>query len=133
MLSHGVGDLDVFQKTEQPVYIAANAYLNGAEGFDREKNGYYSKAFDPDIKIVEEGDPVYLEMSVEKALLDIPAKVVSTEMLGTVRIVDAIFDDPNGEPIVLDTDYTGARRAGKLAAGPIEELQAGFNHIKVWN
>ena len=74
MLSHGVEDLNVFQKTEQPVYSVANAYLNGTEGFNRKKNGYYSKAFDPNVKIVEEGDTVYLEMNVEKALLDIPVQ-----------------------------------------------------------
>ena len=132
VLSHGGGDLEVFQKTEQPVYIDANAYLNGAEGFDREKNGYHSKAFDPGVKIAEEEDAVYLEMNVEKEMLDIPAKTVSTETLGTVRIVDAIFDDPNGEPIVLDTDYTGAHRAEKPVVGPVEGLKAGFNRMKVW-
>ena len=132
VLSHGVGDLEVFLKTEQPVYIDANAYLNGAEGFDREKNGYHSKAFDPGVKIAEEEDAVYLEMNVEKEMLDIPAKTVSTETLGTVRIVDAIFDDPNGEPIVLDTDYTGAHRAEKPVVGPVEGLKAGFNRMKVW-
>jgi alpha-L-arabinofuranosidase len=132
VLSHGVGDLEGFQKTEQPVYIDANAYLNGAEGFDREKNGYHSKAFDPGVKIAEEEDAVYLEMNVQKEMLDIPAKTVSTETLGTVRIVDAIFDDPNGEPIVLDTDYTGAHRAEKPVVGPVEGLKAGFNRMKVW-
>jgi alpha-N-arabinofuranosidase len=132
VLSHGVGDLEVFQKTEQPAYIDTNAYLNGAEGFDREKNGYHSKAFDPGVKIAEEEDAVYLEMNVEKEMLDIPAKTVSTETLGTVRIVDAIFDDPNGDPIVLDTDFTGAHRAEKPVVGPIEGLKAGFNRMKVW-
>jgi alpha-N-arabinofuranosidase len=132
VLSYGVGDLEMFIKAEQPVYIEANAYLNGAEGFDREKNSYHSKAFDPGVKIVAAGDAVYLEMNVEKELLDIAAKVVSTETLGTVRIADAIFDDPNGGPIVLDTDYTGARRAEKLIVGPIAGLIAGFNRIKVW-
>jgi alpha-L-arabinofuranosidase len=132
VLSHGVGDLEVFQKTEQPAYIDANAYLNGAEGFDREKNGYHSKAFDPGVKIVEEEDAVYLAMNVEKEMLDIPAKTVSTETLGTVRIVDAIFDDQNGDPIVLDTDYIGAHRAEKPVVGPVEGLKAGFNRMKVW-
>lgn len=132
VLSNGTGDLEVFKKVEQPVYIGSNAYLNGAEGFNREKNGYHSRAFDPGVKIAEEGDTVYLEINAEKAMLDIPAKIVSTETLGTVRIVDAIYDDPNGGQIVLDTDYTGARRAEKPAAGPIEGLKPGPNRIRVW-
>src|SRR5512137_686144 len=33
VLSQGVGDLEMFKRVEQPVYISANAYFNGAEGF----------------------------------------------------------------------------------------------------
>lgn len=132
VLSQGVGDLQMFQKVEQPVYISGNAYLNGAEGFDREKGGYTDKAFDPGVKIVEDGDEVFLEINMNEALLDVPTKIASTETLGTVRIVDAIFDDPHGNPIVLDTDYVGARRSEKPVVGPIEKLKAGVNRIKVW-
>ncbi len=132
ILSLGVGDHELFIKVEQPVYISANAYLNGAEGFNREQDSYTDKSFNPNVKIIEEGKEVYLEMNVAKELLDIPSKVVSTETLGTVRIVDAIFDDPNGNQIVIDTDYTGANRAEKSVVGPFQGLKEGFNRIKVW-
>ncbi len=132
ILSLGVGDHELFIKVEQPVYISANAYLNGAEGFNREQDSYTDKSFNPNVKIIEEGKEVYLEMNVAKELLDIPSKVVSTETLGTVRIVDAIFDDPNGNQIVIDTDYTGTPRAEKSVVGPFQGLKEGFNRIKVW-
>jgi hypothetical protein len=132
VLSQGVGDLEMFKRVEQPVYISANAYLNGAEGLDREKDGYTDKEFNPSVKILEEGSDVYLEINIQKKLLDVPAKIASTETLGTVRIVDAIFDDPNGNPIILDHDYLGARRPEKPAVGPIEGLKPGANRIKVW-
>jgi len=132
LLSQGPGDLEKFQLVEQPAYISANAYLNGAEGFDREKVSYAGKAFDPGVKIVEEGAEVYLEMNLPTEMLDIPAKIVTTETLGTVRIVDAIFDDPDGNPIVLDTDYTGAQRPENPIVGPVEGLKPGFNRIKIW-
>jgi alpha-N-arabinofuranosidase len=132
VLSQGVGDLEMFKRVEQPVYIAANAYVHGAEGFDREKDGHTDKAFDPGVKILEEGSAVYLEINIKKDLLDVPANIVSTETLGTVRIVDAIFDDPNANPITMDLDYTGARRSEKPVVGPIEGLKPGFNRIKVW-
>ena len=132
VVSHGAGDLENFKKEEQPVYISGNAYLNGAEGFDREIDGYTDKAFDPGVKIVEEGGEVFLEVIMNEALLDMPTKIVSTETLGTVRIVDAIFDDPNANPIVLNIDYRGAGRSDKPVVGPIEGLKPGFNRIKVW-
>ncbi len=132
VLSQGGGDLEVFKKVEQPVYISTNAYFNGAEGYDCEKDGYTDKEFDPGVKIVEEGGAVYLEINVKPELLDVPAKLASTETLGTVRIVDAIFDDPHGNAIILDRDYLGARRSEKPVVGPIEGLKSGFNRIKVW-
>jgi hypothetical protein len=132
VLNQGAGDLEMFKRVEQPAYISANVYLNGAEGFDREKDGYTSKEFDPGVKILEEGSAVYLEFNIQKEILDVPAKIASTDTLGTVRIVDAIFDDPNGKPIILNYDYMGERRSGKPVVGPIEGLKPGFNRIKVW-
>jgi alpha-N-arabinofuranosidase len=132
VVSQGPGDLEKFKNVEQPVYISANVYLNGAEGFDREKDGYTDKAFNPGVKIVEEGSQVVLGIHIKQELLDVPAKIASTETLGTVRIVDAIFDDPHGNPIILDHDYLGARRSEKPVVGPLEGLKPGFNRIKVW-
>ena len=132
VLDQGVGDLQMFQKVEQPAYIAANAYYNGAENFDREKDAYMDHSYNPNVKVIEVGDEVYLELEVKPALLDVKTGLVSTRTLGTVRIVDAIFDDPNGQPILLDHDYSGAIRSANPIVGPIEGLKPGVNHIKVW-
>ena len=132
VLSLGVGDLEKFIKVEQPVYISSNAYLNRAESFDREKDGYTDKEFDPGVKIIEEDGKVYLEINIQQEMLKIPTRIASTDTLGTVRIVDAIFDDPNGNPIIINSDYLGAIRPEKPVVGPIEGLKAGPNRIKVW-
>lgn len=132
VLSQGVGDLEMFKRVEQPVYISGNAYLNGAEGFNREKDGYTDKAFDPRVKIIEDGSEVFLEMEIKEDLLTLPTSIASTETLGTVRIVGAIFDDLNANPITLDHDYMGASRSEKPVVGPIEGLKPGFNRVKVW-
>jgi hypothetical protein len=132
VLDQGIGDLEMFKRVEQPVYIGANAYTHGAEGFDREKDAYAEPAFDPGIKIIEEGSAVYLEMNVQPEMLEVKTKIASTETLGTVRIVDTIFDDPNAKPIIFNLDFTGARRSDKPVVGPIEGLKAGLNRIKVW-
>jgi alpha-L-arabinofuranosidase len=132
VLNQGVGDLEQFIKVEQPVYLAANVYCNGAEGFDREKNALMDMDYNPGVKILEEGGEVYLELEIKPALLEHPASLISTEMLGTVRIADAIFNDPNGMSIVLDHDCSGAPRPEKPMVGPIEGLKPGHNRIKVW-
>ncbi len=75
------------------------------------------------MQIFEEGDKVYLEINIPQELLDIPTRLVSTDILGTVRIVDAIFDDPNGNPMIINSDYLGACRSEKPVVGPMEGLR----------
>lgn len=129
--SAGNGDHEMFDTVKQPVYINQNGYLNGAKAFCREDINFMSDA-DPEAKIVKEGDETYLEINVEKGLLDIPTRILDTRMLDMVRIVEAPYEDPDGNPIVLDSDYLGCKRDSAPAAGPIQGLKEGYNKIKIW-
>ena len=129
--SMGNEDLEMFEQVKQPAYINHNAYLKNAPAFDAEKENYTSAA-DPQVKISVEGEETYLEIHAEKEMLHMPAGIISTETLGMVRIPEAPFDGPDGESIVLDTDYNGAVRCETPAVGPLEGLKEGYNKIKVW-
>lgn len=132
IVNAGNGDHEKFNSIEQPVYIDGNIYLNGSKAFRAEANKYLSPSFNPNIKIVEEGNEVYLELDVKEEILKVYTRIHSTDTLGTVRIVDAIFDDPDGNPIVLDKDYFGVKRDELPTAGPFEHLSAGHNRLKIW-
>ena len=123
--------MELFQKTEQPIYASANVYLNGAEAFDREKGNFVSE-MDPQVKVVEEDGAVYLEINLPEEAFSLPTAIHSTATLGTVRIADAVYDDPDGNPIVIDVDLNGVKRGEHPTVGPVEGLKAGFNHVKVW-
>ena len=129
--SAGNGDHEMFDTVKQPVYINQNGYLNGAKAFCREDINFMSDA-DPEAKIVKEGDETYLEINVEKGLLEIPTRILDARMLDMVRIVEAPYEDPDGNPIVLDSDYLGCKRDSAPAAGPIQGLKEGYNKIKIW-
>lgn len=129
--SAGNGDHEMFDTVKQPVYINQNGYLNGAKAFCREDTNFMSDA-DPEAKIVKEGDETYLEINVEKGLLEIPTRILDTRMLDMVRIVEVPYEDPDGNPIVLDSDYLGCKRDSAPAAGPIQGLKEGYNKIKIW-
>ena len=105
--------------------------LNGAGAFDRECENYVSR-MNPQVQIVEQGSEVYLEFDADQGLLELSAPVASTETLGFTRITNAIFDDPNGNSIVLDTDLVGNKRTDAPNAGPIEGLKEGHNRMKIW-
>jgi alpha-N-arabinofuranosidase len=60
-------------------------------------------------------------------------KTVTTELLGTAALSNCTFENPDGSPITIDTDYFGKPRdPANPGAGPFAGLKAGKNEIKVW-
>ena len=131
VVSRGNGDLEQFKHVKQPVYIRGNAYLKGAKPYGREENTHVSD-MDPAVRIVETDGKTYLELNVEKEMLEIPTEIYNSEKLGMPRITEAAYENPDGTPIVFDTDYLDQSRNGQPAAGPIECLKEGMNRILVW-
>ena len=129
--SLGNGDLEMFISVKQPAYINKNAYLNGAKAFKQEKSNYVSDC-NPMAKIVVEGDQVFLEVNIEKGLLDYPAMILETKNLEMTRITEAPYDNPDGTSIVFDSDYLGELRTNESPVGPFAKLKEGYNKIKVW-
>jgi len=113
------------------VYINNNGYLKGAPSYEREEENFMSEK-DPKVRIVTEDGTTYLEMQVEKGLLELKKQILASEDLGMVRIVEAPFDDPQGKAIVFDTDYNDTLRTAESMIGPFAELKEGFNRIQVW-
>ncbi|MFP4015489.1 MAG: right-handed parallel beta-helix repeat-containing protein [Halanaerobiales bacterium] len=126
------GDVEIFMNTDQPVYINNNVYLNGAVPFDRENENVVDEQYNPQLKISEEGDEVYLSCELPEEYEKVQGEIQSTETLGRVRLANANFENPDGSDVVLDTDYLGEHRAEKSAVGPIAKLQKGKNRVKVW-
>ncbi|MGP4060508.1 right-handed parallel beta-helix repeat-containing protein [Halobacillus sp. H74] len=126
------GDHEAFNSVEQPVYINHNAYLNGAESFERENEKITADQFDPDLNLIEEGDEVYLSFVLPDNFEEMLGSVQTTQTLNRVRIVDADFENPDGSEVTLDKDYLGEKRQEKSVLGPITKLQRGRNYIKVW-
>lgn len=126
------GDHRTFHKVEQPVYINRNAYFNGAESFERENEKAVADNFNPEIKIIEEGNEGYLSIELPEDFESLLGEIQSTKTLGRARIVDAEFENPDGSEVIVDKDLLGNQRAEKSVLGPITNLQAGKNYIKVW-
>lgn len=94
------GDVELFETVRQPVMINRNAYLNGAQPFNQEQ---------------------------ERLML--AGEQVTGKLLGKVRIVDAAFENPDGSPVDLSSDYFGQPSVG---VGPIAGLCSGQNCFLVW-
>ena len=124
-------DHEKFFRVRQPVYIADNAYTNGAEHFDREE-GAAETSESLNLLITEEDDGVYMEINIPSVISEAKGKIQGTDTLGRARLSECIYDAPDGSRITLDTDYFGNKRSGLAAMGPIEGLTSGKNRIRVW-
>ncbi|NLX69403.1 MAG: hypothetical protein GX024_00680 [Clostridiales bacterium] len=126
------GDLEEFELVEQPVYINKNAYFNGAQPFERERVKWVNGDFDPQFRIIDKGEEVYLSCELPESFEDMVGEVHSTKTLERVRIVDAEFEKPDGRELILDIDYLGWKKSENSPIGPITLLKKGSNYIKVW-
>ncbi|TVP90003.1 right-handed parallel beta-helix repeat-containing protein [Alkalibacterium sp.] len=124
-------DHEAFNVVEQPVYINNNAYLNGAQAFEREDNNLVTD-HDPEFKIVDEGDEVSVELTLPDGFENLKGGIHSTQTLERVRLADAEFENPDGSDVVIDTDLVGIVKDGESVLGPLSELKSGTNRIKVW-
>lgn len=126
------GDHESFHKIKQPVYIEDNAYFNKANQFIREDRNFIDENVNPNLSIVEEGNDVYLNISVPESFIEFKGKVYDTETLPKVRIVDADFEDENGNSLTLNTDLNDELREYESMIGPLQTLATGNNKVKIW-
>ena len=126
------GDLDIFQNVEQPVYIARNVYLNGAKAFCQEADKLDKSDFNAIFEVEGVNGEVYLCVTMPDEFDAYQSAPHNTESLGRVRIVDADFENPDGSPLSLCSDYFDAVFGDQSVAGPFSCLKAGNNRIKVW-
>ena len=126
------GDHDIFNKVEQPAYVSDNCYFSGAKAYKNEKSKLYEPEFEAEFSIETAGGEVYLNIKLPEGFGSATSGVHGTHTLGRVRIVDADYENPDGSPFVLDTDYLGTSIPEKAVAGPIITLKPGVNRVKVW-
>jgi hypothetical protein len=127
----GDGDVEMFAKVRQPVYINGNAYLNGAKAFDREEKSYITD-MNPDMSIEDKEDGIYLNITVPETMFQLDTSHICTELLGMPRITECRFEKSDGSDIVLDYDLLGKSRKDKATVGPIEDLKPGKNAVLIW-
>lgn len=123
--------LIAYDKTAYPMYVDGNVYYNGALSFTNEKNRIVVADFDPATRIVEKGNEVYLQLSLS-GLENLSTKRVNTSLLGRSKLAEQAFEQPDGSPLEIDTDFAGYPRAENPKPGPIESVGNGELKIKVW-
>lgn len=122
----------IYNKLEFPMWLSDNIYYNKANPCEKEKE-FVQSAFNPDVKLVEEGDHVFLHLSFDEGYYNRKGKIVTTALLGKTIISKAEFDNPDGTALKIDKDYFGNLRTDKNnTSGPFVNLDKGKAVLKVW-
>jgi hypothetical protein len=125
--------LDGYQKVKLKSWMEGNLYYNGAQPAPTDLNFVNAASFDPQIKLLEEGGHGYLQLKLNDAFSQNKVKIITGASLGKAKIPKSNYENPDGTPIVIDTDWFGNKRAeNSNTAGPILNLNVSDNKIKIW-
>lgn len=111
-------------KAQFPVYTDANIFFKGAKPYKAEQ-GYTSVNAAPTFELDRRANgDCYLVTDLDiESLKEYHSIAINTEMLGQTFISELIFDNPDGTPFSLDSDFFGnARNSEKPTVGPFEVL-----------
>ncbi len=127
-------DLSPYETATLPVLMEGNVFLNSAKPSRQEANPTLKPDLNPALKLVENLDGFWLEMKLENDWAGSTVrKLVTTELLGKAAIPDLPYEQPDGTPLRIDTDYFGKQRdVTNPLPGPFKQLDAGRCLLKVW-
>ena len=121
-LRFGGYGLWVYDHREYPLYTGGNVYLNGARAYATEIGAINLPTADPKPEIVEDGDRVYLRLNLSAEQRKAATKLVNTGLLGKAKVPGLAYENADGSPVTIDSDYLGAKRnAARPSAGPFRE------------
>ncbi|NMM94355.1 right-handed parallel beta-helix repeat-containing protein [Bifidobacterium oedipodis] len=130
------GDEEQFREVPQPVFARDNTYLGGARALLGE-NGALVHDAEATVTVAPDGDMVALTIGLADNTDDADAgafgtgSVVRTCDLGTPRVVEERFEQPDGAPFVFDTDIIGGPRGERSSRGPVATLELGQTTV-IW-
>lgn len=129
-LKHG---LEGYNNAKLPVWDNGNIYCNGAKPSNKDMNFTNDSTFNPGVRLVKELENGYLYLTFPPSYYHQKNKMITTALLGKAKIPKAAFDNPDGTPLKIDSDFFGSRRSeSNPSAGPFESQGKGTLKLKVW-
>jgi len=98
-----------------------------------ETDALVNNNFDASASLLSQDNTLYLEIALDKNWLSKKRKLVTTGTLSRAVVPDLPFENTDGSPLTIDTDYLGNKRdTANPSPGPIEISNSGKQMIKVW-
>ncbi len=127
-------NLNAYNHPALPVRMDGNVFLKGATPCAEEKEPLVRPDFDPTLKLSRERDGLYLEITLDKSwATEQKHPLATTALLGKAIISNLPFENADGSPIRINTDYFGKKRSvNNPFPGPFEVPAGGKLRLKVW-
>ena len=128
-------DLTPYDRPRLPVRSEGNVFVGNAKPTTQEVDPVLATAGASRVaRVVERADGFYLELSPDPAWkAGRRRNVVTTGLLGNASVSGLPFENADGTPLRIDTDYFGRPRdAQDPVPGPFETLGLAEGSVKVW-
>jgi alpha-N-arabinofuranosidase len=129
------GPVDLSRYDDAPLAVSmdGNVFLKGAKPSKHEAAPLLQPEFDPALKLVEAAEGSRLQINFDPGWNSGRTRqVVTTALLGRAVIPDLPFEQPDGAPIRINTDYFGkSRNESNPTPGPFENPGQGSLKLKV--
>jgi len=127
-------DLSAYNNAPLPMWIDGSVYLNGARPSRFDKDSVVEPDFNPRLQLISKDGGLYLQFRFDEAKVnEQPRQFVTSALLGRAAIPDLLYEQPDGAPIRIDTDYFGKERnETDPTPGPFEHPDREFLRLRVW-
>ncbi len=112
-----------------PVWVKDNYYFNGAKPSKKEDNPTVINK-DVTLELKEKDGKYTLETNLYEYLKDAKCNLMNTDALGMAFEPEEKYENPDGSPIVFNTDFFNEKRTDRVLPGPFAKAIIGCKLIK---
>ena len=118
----------------RPCCAAGNVFTKGTQPSKFDTEALVKPDFAADVMLTEKPDGWYLDYTLDPAWATEQARQpVTTERLGKAAVPGVAYENPDGTPCLIKTDYFGQKRSQTNPfPGPFEVTKGGRQTRKVW-
>jgi alpha-N-arabinofuranosidase len=111
-----------------------NVYLDGARPSKFDGQAVIKPGVDPGLRMETKSGGEYLKVKYKKTWTSGASReLVTSASLGKAAIPDLPYEQPDGAPLRIDTDYFGkSRDESNPTPGPFERPGFGDLNLKLW-
>ena len=126
--------VDEFATMRLPMHCGSNLYFHDAKPYKKETGSLTVPSLSPQVSLIEDEKALYLKFDFGNYPSSVSAVTVTTGLLGIAFEPELPYENPDGTPLCIESDFSGALRPlGSSQIGPFQNLTSGPQTLKLWD